>query len=345
MSQRAAARCSTARTCSGRPPGFPEQVAEAAKVAGRHRGPARRPTRSTTCSSWAWAAAASPATSWRRRRAVPARCPIVVSKGYAPPAFVGAGHAVLRRVVLGRHRGDDRGRPGRGRRRGPLVVVATGGELARAGAEPGRCPPCRCPTASRSPAPALGALAVPLLLAARADRPVPRGDRVGRRRRRASSKVRRGRPRRRRRRRSRSPARSARTIPLVFGAGPLGGVAAARWKTQVNENAKAPGVRRHPARAVPQRDRRLGPARRRDPPGVHAGRAAPRRGAPPGARRFELVRELLAEVVHDMVEVRAEGEGALAQLLRPGAASATTCRCRWPPRRASTPAPSRSSTT
>ncbi len=34
---------------------------------------------------------------------------------------------------------------------------------------------------------------------------------------------------------------------------------------------------------------------------------------PQEARRFDLVRELLAEVVHDVVEVRAIGEGALAQ--------------------------------
>ena len=35
---------------------------------------------------------------------------------------------------------------------------------------------------------------------------------------------------------------------------------------------------------------------------------------PQEQRRFELVRDLMDEVVHDVVEVRAEGEGALAQL-------------------------------
>ena len=34
---------------------------------------------------------------------------------------------------------------------------------------------------------------------------------------------------------------------------------------------------------------------------------------PQEARRFDLVRELLDEVVHEVVEVRAIGEGALAQ--------------------------------
>jgi glucose/mannose-6-phosphate isomerase len=36
---------------------------------------------------------------------------------------------------------------------------------------------------------------------------------------------------------------------------------------------------------------------------------------PQEIRRFDLVRELWAEVVHDVVEVRAVGEGALAQAL------------------------------
>ena len=31
-----------------------------------------------------------------------------------------------------------------------------------------------------------------------------------------------------------------RTIPIVYGSGGLGGVAALRWKQSVNENAKAP---------------------------------------------------------------------------------------------------------
>jgi glucose/mannose-6-phosphate isomerase len=35
---------------------------------------------------------------------------------------------------------------------------------------------------------------------------------------------------------------------------------------------------------------------------------------PQELRRFELVRDLMAEVVHDVIEVRAQGEGLLAQL-------------------------------
>lgn len=109
--------------------------------------------------------------------------------------------------------------------------------------------------------------------------------------------------------------RIGRTIPLVHGGGAVGAAAAMRWKTQVNENAKAPAfwsaqpelchnevcgwgqhgdVTRQVLTAV---------ALRHD--GEH----------PQVGRRFDLVSELLREVVADVVEVRAEGDGDLAQLL------------------------------
>jgi glucose/mannose-6-phosphate isomerase len=109
--------------------------------------------------------------------------------------------------------------------------------------------------------------------------------------------------------------RIGRTIPLVHGGGAIGAVAAQRWKTQVNENAKAPAfwnvqpelchnevcgwgqhgdVTRQTITAV---------ALRHD--GEH----------PQLGRRFDLVAEMLREVVAASVEVRAEGDGDLAQLL------------------------------
>ena len=105
--------------------------------------------------------------------------PIVVTKGYAPPSFVGPGHAVLRRVVLGRHRGDGRGGLGRGGGRRPHGGGDRGGRARRAGARAGRRRTCRCPTASRCRGPALGALAVPPLVRARAGRACSPGPRAG----------------------------------------------------------------------------------------------------------------------------------------------------------------------
>jgi glucose/mannose-6-phosphate isomerase len=105
-----------------------------------------------------------------------------------------------------------------------------------------------------------------------------------------------------------------RTIPLIQGGGAVGSTAAARWKTQVNENAKAPAfwsaqpelchnevcgwgqhgdVTRQVLTAV---------ALRHD--GEH----------PQVGRRFDLVSEILREVVAEVVEIRAEGDGDLAQL-------------------------------
>jgi glucose/mannose-6-phosphate isomerase len=106
--------------------------------------------------------------------------------------------------------------------------------------------------------------------------------------------------------------RIGRTIPLVHGESGLGAVAARRWKTQVNENAKAPaftaeqpevchnevcGFGQHgdvPRQLLTVVELRL--------PGEHPG----------VARRFELVAEAVGEAVADVVRVRGEGDGELA---------------------------------
>jgi len=104
-----------------------------------------------------------------------------------------------------------------------------------------------------------------------------------------------------------------RTFPLVHGSPGLAGVAAQRWKTQVNENAKAPaffalepelchnevaGWGEHGD--VTRQILTLVTLRHPDED-------------PRVAARFTLVEDLLLEVVADMVEVRAAGDGALAQ--------------------------------
>ncbi len=106
-----------------------------------------------------------------------------------------------------------------------------------------------------------------------------------------------------------------RTIPLVYGGGALGGVAAYRWKCDVNENAKAPAfwhqypeldhneicawgqhgdVTRQLITLVELRH------------GFEHARLSPRFGA---------TRDIIAECVHQVLSVDAEGEGRLAQLL------------------------------
>jgi glucose/mannose-6-phosphate isomerase len=105
-----------------------------------------------------------------------------------------------------------------------------------------------------------------------------------------------------------------RTVPLVIGAGPLGAVAAWRWKTQVNENAKAPAF----AAAVPElcHNEVAGWGQHGDMTRQVFTLVELRHDEehPQELVRFEQVREMLAEVVHDVVEVRALGDGSLAQL-------------------------------
>jgi glucose/mannose-6-phosphate isomerase len=109
--------------------------------------------------------------------------------------------------------------------------------------------------------------------------------------------------------------RIGRTIPLIHAGGHLGGVAAMRWKADVNENAKSPAFwGQHPELDhneicgfgqhgdITRQVLTLVELR-------HAGEHA--RLAP----RFDYVRSILEECVASVVQVQAEGEGRLAQLL------------------------------
>jgi glucose/mannose-6-phosphate isomerase len=105
-----------------------------------------------------------------------------------------------------------------------------------------------------------------------------------------------------------------RTIPLIHGGGALGATAALRWKTQVNENAKAPAF----SSAQPElcHNEVCGWGQHGDVTRQLITAIALRHDGehPQLGRRFDLVGELLREVVADVIEVRAEGEGDLAQL-------------------------------
>jgi glucose/mannose-6-phosphate isomerase len=108
--------------------------------------------------------------------------------------------------------------------------------------------------------------------------------------------------------------RIGRTWPLIQGGGLVGTAAAQRWKTQINENAKAPAF----WSAQPELchnevcgwgqhgdvSRQLLTLIQLRHDGEH----------PQVSRRFDLVAEVMREVVAGIVEVKAEGEGDLAQL-------------------------------
>jgi glucose/mannose-6-phosphate isomerase len=106
-----------------------------------------------------------------------------------------------------------------------------------------------------------------------------------------------------------------RTIPLLHGAEDLGAAAVLRWKNQINENAKSPAF----SAVYPElcHNEIAGWGQNGDVTRQLITLVNLRHDAehPQVVRRFELVDELLREVVADIIEVRAEGEGDLAQLL------------------------------
>ncbi len=109
--------------------------------------------------------------------------------------------------------------------------------------------------------------------------------------------------------------RIGRTIPLIYGGGALGGAAAYRWKCDVNENAKAPAY----WHAYPELDHneicawgQHGDVTRQLLTLIELRHGFEHERLEP---RFAITREIIEEAVHQVLEVRAEGETRLAQLL------------------------------
>lgn len=105
-----------------------------------------------------------------------------------------------------------------------------------------------------------------------------------------------------------------RTMPIAYGGDSVGEVAAYRFKCQVNENAKAPAF----AGTLPEMCHNEicgwgqdGDVTRQVMTVVRFRHDFEH---PQVARRFELTYDLLDEVVHAVLDVEAQGEGALAQL-------------------------------
>jgi glucose/mannose-6-phosphate isomerase len=193
-----------------------------------------------------------------------------------------------------------------------LAVVCQGGRLAALAGEWG-APHIPVPAGILMPRTGIGALSVPLLVmmeeiglfpgARHAVRDA--AEQIGRRR---DELVRPG-----------STAevlarRIGRTMPLVYGGGPIGAVAAYRWKGQVNENAKAPAF----FNRVPElcHNEAAGWGQHGDVTRQVITLVQLRHDFehPQIDRRFELVDDLVGEVVGSVHDVRAEGDGPLAQL-------------------------------
>jgi len=244
--------------------------------------------------------------------------PIVVTKGYAPPSFVGPGTLCFALSFSGDTEETVEAAGAAAAAGARMVVLAQGGALGDLAPRWGAA---RVPLPDDIPMPraALGALAVPLLVVLESVGLFPGASGwvdsavtqlVARRDQLVGAAPGRG---------GTSPARTVarkigRTMPLVFGAGPLGAAAAQRWKKQVNENAKAPAF----ASDIPElcHNEIVGWGQHGDMTRQVFTLIELRHDEehPQEARRFELVRDIMAEVVHEVIEVKAEGEGPLAQL-------------------------------
>ncbi len=241
--------------------------------------------------------------------------PVLLGKSYECPAFIGEGTLVFAVSDSGDTEETVQAASEAALAGARVVVVTAGGELARL-AQSWAAPLVSVPAVIPQPRAAIGALAIPPLVVLE-EIGLFRG---------AAHWIDQAVDQLKRRRDALSVAgdtsaaavvarRIGATMPLIHGGGAVGATAAQRWKTQINENAKAPAfwstqpelchnevcgwgqhgdVTRQVLTAVMLRH-----------DGEH----------PQVSRRFELVAELMREVVADVIEVVAEGDGDLAQLL------------------------------
>ena len=239
--------------------------------------------------------------------------PVVVVKSYSLPHFVGEGSLVFA-VSFSGDTEETVEAATEAAVQGARVVAVTGpGEIAKRAAGWG-APVVQVPTDIPQPRAALGALAIPPLVVLEEIGLFPGAtqwidlavDQLGRRRdallddgNEAAELAR----------------RIGRTFPVVYGGGAIGATAAQRWKTQVNENAKAPAFwNRHPELCHNELSGwgQHGDVTRQVFTLVHLRHDHEH---PQVSRRFELTTDALREVVSGVEEVRAGGEGELAQLL------------------------------
>ncbi len=240
--------------------------------------------------------------------------PVMVVKSYECPAFVGDGTLVFAVSASGSTEETIQAASDAAVAGARMVVVTGGGELAHLATSWG-APIVAVPTDIPQPRAAIGAMALPPLVVLEEIGLFPGGrywiDA-------AITQVKRRRDELAAGGDSSAAADVARrigaTIPLIQGGGALGAAAAMRWKTQVNENAKAPAF----WSAQPElcHNEICGWGQHGDVTRQLVTTVSLRHDAehPQVGRRFQLVNEILDEVVHDVVEVCAEGDGDLAQL-------------------------------
>ncbi len=238
--------------------------------------------------------------------------PVVVSKDYGAPAFVDSTSLVFAISFSGNTEETIEAATEAYEDGAKLVVMASGGELAKLAGEWG-VPFVSIPDSIPQPRAAIGAIAIPPLVVLEKVGLFPgssrwielcieqlssRRDEVTQDR----SLV------------SEIAGKIGQGVPLIYGADSLGQVAALRWKNQINENAKLiswtatyPELCHNELAGWGQ----LGDVTRQLITLVNLRNPEEH---PQIARRVDLVTAILDEVVSGSVEVFAQGEGELAQL-------------------------------
>jgi glucose/mannose-6-phosphate isomerase len=239
--------------------------------------------------------------------------PVVVAKAYELPAFVGDGTLVFAVSFSGDTEETVEATSEAAVQGAKVVVVSGGGELTRLGDAWGS-PMVGVPDDIPQPRAAVGALAIPPLIVLEQIGLFPGA-------RRWVDEAVRGLAARRDELTGDDTIvtdlarRIGRTIPLIYGGSAVGAVAAQRWKTQMNENAKIPAF----WNAQPElcHNEIAGWGQHGDLTRQAITLVALRHDFehPQVMRRFELVFQMVDEVVADIAQIKARGEGQLAQLL------------------------------
>jgi len=243
--------------------------------------------------------------------------PITVLKHYRTPAFVNERTLAFALSYSGDTEETLEMARGAVAAGATLVTMSSGGALAELAAESGSLH-VPCPDGIPMPRLALGALVAPLFvvlfrmgLLPEAHAGLLRAQQQLARRRdqcRPSADA------------ARNPARElarklGRTIPIIYGCGGLGGVAAMRWKQSMNENAKAPAFWNE----YPELDHNevCGWGQHGDVTRQVFSLVELRHGLehPRLEQRAAATRDLIEETLAQVLTVEAEGEGRLAQLL------------------------------
>jgi glucose/mannose-6-phosphate isomerase len=239
--------------------------------------------------------------------------PVVVCKGYEPPSFVDESTLVIALSFSGDTEETVEAAATAASAGGKMLVVCGGGDLEEL-ASAWRAPILRVPAGIPMPRAAIGALAIPAIVALERMALFPGAtswvdSAVEQLVRRRNELVVDGNP-------AETLARSiGRTLPIIYSGGELGQVAASRWKAQCNETAKIPAF----ANVVPElcHNEICGWGQHGDLTRQVFSLVTLRHNHehPQVSRRFELIADLMDEVVADRFSVQAEGEGTLAQLL------------------------------